>query len=372
MKSQGLKNGGCALPDFERESQIKEFLRVHGWGGAARTAVPGDASARRYERLILKDKKAVLMDAPEDADGLICPIDATLGQREALGYNAQARLAGSSLSAFICLATALSRRGFHAPHIMASDAETGLLLLEDLGDELFAHVLSKNPTREGEIYQKAITCLAALYRSSFSPNLKARGLNWYVGDYDDIALQAEADLFLQWYVPYFDTPLSPTARSEWVQIWQESLTHLKAHAPGLALRDFHAENIFDLEEGVGLIDFQDALFAHPSYDLVSLLEDARRDVDPNLIAPLIAQFCDKAGIENNDAFQAAYAVQGAQRNAKILGIFIRLAVRDNKTNYLDLIPRVRAHFQTDLAHPALCDLRAWIEKYAPSALEDNV
>lgn len=360
------------MPNSERETQITEFLSVNGWGAATRAPVPGDASSRRYERLVRGGKKAVLMDAPEDKDGVVCPADATPQQRQALGYNAQARLAGSSLSAFICLATALTRRGFAAPRILAADVDAGLLLLEDLGDNLYAPVLAKVPLREMEIYQKAITCLAAIYRSSFASDLNARGLNWHVGDYDDTALQAEADLFLQWYVPHFGQTISEEAKTEWQQIWSKNFTYLNAHASGLALRDFHAENIFDLEGGVGLIDFQDALFAHPSYDLVSLLEDARRDVDPELISPLIAQFCAEAGIENDDKFRAAYAVQGAQRNAKILGIFVRLAVRDGKANYLDLTPRVRTHFQTDLAHPALADLRAWIKKYAPSALEENL
>ena len=308
------------------------------------------------------------MDAPEDKDGIVCPVDATPQQRQELGYNARARLASSSLSAFICLAMALTRRGFSAPRILAADVDAGLLLLEDLGDGLYAPVLAKAPLREKELYQKAVTCLAAIYRSSFASGLNARGLTWHVGNYDDTALQAEADLFLQWYVPHFEAPISQAAKTEWRQIWAQCFTHLNAHASGLALRDFHAENIFDLEDGVGLIDFQDALFAHPSYDLVSLLEDARRDVDPELISPLIAQFCLEAGIEDDDKFRAAYAVQGAQRNAKILGIFVRLAVRDGKASYLDLIPRVRAHFRNDLSHPALADLKAWIKKYAPSAL----
>ncbi len=357
------------MPSSKRESQIKDFLHVHGWGKAVRTVVPGDASSRRYERLALKNKKSVLMDAPDDQDGVTCSVGMNLEQRQALGYNAQARLAGSSLPAFICLATALTRRGFAAPRILAADIKAGLLLLEDLGDDLFAGVLEKHPDQEEVLYKKAVSCLGAIYRSSFAQDLSAHGANWHVGTYDDMALLAEADLFLQWYVPHFENSVSEKAKAEWGKIWVESFQYLRAHPTGLALRDFHAENIFALEGKVGLIDFQDALFAHPAYDLVSLLEDARRDVKADLIEPLMAQFCHEAGIENNAAFRRAYAVQGAQRNAKILGIFVRLAVRDKKPHYLDLITRVRAHFQTDLSHPDLADLRGWIENYAPSALQ---
>ena len=359
------------METYSREGLIKEFLKTHGWSEAIRTPVPGDASARRYERLVMGDTRAVLMDAPEDKDDVNCPIDARGEKREALGYNAKARLAGSSLSAFICLATALTRRGFAAPRILAANIEAGLLLLEDLGDGLYARVLEKTPNREAELYQQAVSCLAAIYRSSFSEDLQARGTHWHIGGYDEMALQAEADLFLDWYVPHFEAPLSKEAKGEWRKIWVNAFSHLSAHAPGLALRDFHAENIFDLGGRVGLIDFQDALFAHPSYDLVSLLEDARRDVSADLIDPLITQFCAQSGIPDDGYFRAAYAVQGAQRNAKILGIFVRLAVRDNKVGYLDMIPRVRAHFQTDLSHPALFELKAWVLSHAPSAWEET-
>ncbi len=354
----------------EREAEILAFLHAHNWGKAVHSPVPGDASARRYERLALSGKRAVLMDAPEDKDGVCCPVDATPDDRITLGYNAQARLAGSSLSAFVCVATALTRRGFAAPRILALDKDAGLLLLEDLGENLYAHVLEKTPKREEELYEKAVHVLAAIYRSSFSDTLQARGLTWHVGDYDDTALLAEANLFLEWYMPHFEKPISGAAKAEWIQLWAQSFKSLRAHAPGLALRDFHAENIFDLSGGVGLIDFQDALFAHPSYDLVSLIEDARRDVSPSLAAPLISQFCQEAGIVEDDKFHAAYNVMAAQRNAKILGIFVRLAVRDKKPKYLELIPRVAAHFNKDISHPALAPIQVWMQKYAPSIFGD--
>ncbi|MEM7729260.1 MAG: phosphotransferase, partial [Pseudomonadota bacterium] len=157
-------------------------------------------------------------------------------------------------------------------------------------------------------------------------------------------------------------------------VWTDAFGHLRTHTPGLCLRDFHAQNLFWLPERdgqarVGLIDFQDALFAHPAYDLASLLEDARRDVDPELRAPMLQRFCDKAGLKYDAAFEAAYSVTAAQRNAKILGIFVRLAERDGKPRYRSLIPRVKAHFQRDLAHPACAELRGWFDTHVPEALQ---
>ncbi len=364
------------MADKARQELIQAFLDGAGWGAAVRVPVTGDASARRYERLTLGDEKTVFVDTPGLAEGHICPKGANEHERKALGYTASARLAGTNPSAFICLASALTRRGFSAPQILASDLENGLLLIEDLGADRVAETVAAKPELEAEIYQAAISLLAALYRSSFMPDLSAHHTDWHVGKYDTLALQTEADLFPLWYVPHFDGKLSDAVLGEWHQIWERSFARLDAHAHGLALRDFHAENTFYLparagRANIGLIDFQDALFAHPAYDLVSLLEDARRDVSLDLIAPLIEQFCAEAGIENDEKFSAAYAAQGAQRNAKILGIFVRLNTRDDKPHYLDLIPRVAAHFRNDLSHPAMADLKAWTQQYTPSLWESG-
>ena len=361
---------------ISRDLLIRDFLRANDWGAAARTPVAGDASSRRYERLEMNGQKAVLMDAPVLGEGVTCPAGADTAARTALGYTAIARLAGANPNAFICLATELTRRGFSAPRILGADIENGFLLMEDLGVGRVAEDLQKDPSLEAEIYGAAIDTLAALYRSSFMPNMNVRGVAWHVGDYDALALQAEADLYTDWYVPHFDAGLSADAQDEWAQLWAHAFEALGAHASGLALRDFHAENIFYLPAragiaNIGLIDFQDALFAHPSYDLVSLLEDARRDVDPKLIEPLIKRFCEGAGIKDDDKFRAAYAVQAAQRNAKILGIFVRLNTRDAKPHYLGLIPRVAAHFRHDLSHPAMADLKAWTQKHTPSLWEGS-
>jgi len=343
-----------------RELLIADFLQANGWGDAKRAPVQGDASTRAYERLTRGGERAVLMNAP-----YIPSHDP---------YITTAKLAGSNPEAFICLATELTRRGFSAPRILAADMDNGLLLLEDLGADLFAQVLMHEPQKERQLYQEAISCLAALYRSSFPDNMATRKAQWHVGSYDVSALQAEADLFLDWYIPEFDAPLSEKARQEWSAIWANLFPVLSTQPAGLALRDFHAENIFWLPDrdgtaNVGLIDFQDALFAHPAYDLVSLLEDARRDVDPHIVNDLIAQFCQEAGIEDDENFRTAYAVMGAQRNAKILGIFVRLARRDGKEHYLDMIPRVAAHFVEDISHPALAELRTWICNYAQSMFD---
>ncbi len=354
----------------DRETEIIAFLERAGWDEAKRHKLPGDASTRRYEKLKLGAKKAVLMDAPKGAEAPSEPEGASPEMRAKLGYNALARLAGPNPEAFGAIAKELKMRGFSAPAIMAQDQDLGFMLLEDLGSELFARVLEEEPQKEDQLYKAAIDTLAAIYRSSFPAKMHSGAKQWWVRDYDQHALQAEADLFLDWFGADFDKDISEKAKAKWYAIWGELWPLLDKHPKGLALRDFHAENLFWLPKRqsvarVGLIDFQDGLFAHPAYDLVSLLEDARRDVAPELHEPLIKRFCEKAGLKYDEDFKAAYAVMGAQRNAKILGIFVRLAKRDGKPHYRDLIPRVAQHFVRDLAHPALADLKTWVETNLP-------
>jgi len=353
-----------------REQEITAFLETAGWSSAERHKLPGDASTRRYEKLSMDGKKAVLMDAPASLEAPSEPEGATPEQRAKLGYNALARLAGPNPEAFAAIATELKMRGFSAPVIIAQNLDAGLMLLEDLGGDLFARLLEKEPAKEGQLYKAAIDTLAAIYRSSFPAKMQAADKTWRVRDYDRYALQAEADLFLDWFAADFDRELADAQVDEWNDIWSRLWPSLEKHPSGLALRDFHAENLFWLPRRqsvarVGLIDFQDGLFAHPAYDLVSLLEDARRDVPLELHAPLKKRFCDKSGLSYDEDFEAAYAVMGAQRNAKILGIFVRLAKRDGKPHYRELIPRVAQHFIRDLTHPALAELKDWIETNVP-------
>ena len=335
-----------------RTSDIDAFLSTTDWAEAEREALPGDASSRRYVRLHRDGDTALLLIQPDT------------GARSE--YAQTARLADGDPLAVAALTQQLVQRGFSAPGILASDLAAGFILMEDLGDDLFARVLQHSPSREAELYGQAVDVLAAIYRSSFPREMDYRGQSWRVGDYDTGVLLTEADLLLDWYAPHIG--MAAGDRDGWHEAWRESFKALDVHAPGLVLRDFHAENIFSLdrefEAGVGLIDYQDALFGHPAYDLVSLLQDARRDVDRDVEAQAIGRFCHRARIAQNDDFRAAYAVLGAQRAAKILGIFVRLAKRDGKPRYLDMLPRVEAHFRRNLGHPALAPVSRWWEAHA--------
>lgn len=353
-----------------RADEREDFIQKSGWGEAERIDFPGDASTRSYQRLKQGRKSAILMDAPAGAEAPACPPVASAAEREKLGYNALARLAGPRLEAFGGLAKALTSRGFSAPEIFEADLERGFLLIEDLGDDLFARIIPRD-AHEGTLYAKAVDTLAAIYRSSFEDKVSLGGRDWPLLAYDDVALHAETDLFLDWYAAqHSGLEVDAEARESWRAVWTEAFKRLEAHAPGLVLRDYHAENLIHLPDregpaAVGLLDFQDAVIGHPAYDLVSLIEDARRSVERSLAIPLKARFVEKAGLDDPACFDAAYVVLGAQRNAKILGIFVRLALRDGKRRYLDMLPRVARHLVYDLQHPALKPLKSWFQAFTP-------
>ena len=357
----------------DREDKIQNFIASAGWSDADVESFPGDASSRRYFRLTRRNEVAVLMDAPRGAETPAEPEGASVADRAALGYNALARLAGPEPAAFACLSNELVIRGFSAPKILAADLDHGFLLLEDFGQGVYARVIETEPSMEARLYAAAVQCLAEIYRSSFPAVMQYREASWRVRSYDEAALLTETHLFLDWYAVDKGAIISDAARVDWDRIWRKLFSALDAHAPGLALRDFHAENLFWLPERqsvakVGLIDFQDGLFVHPAYDLVSFLEDARRDVSLDLVDPLISQFVAQAKLTDEADFRRAYAVLGAQRNAKILGIFVRLAERDGKPSYRDLIPRVHAHFVKNLSGDAFAPLRGWFAEYLPGEL----
>ena len=354
------------VADTAMDDQTAAFLEDAGWGRAHIRPLAGDASMRSYARLNRGAKRALLMTAPPAAESAACPPQATDQERVALGYNAKARLAGPNLNAFVAISNALRSVGLSAPAVYAVDANRGLAIIEDLGDDLYARIVGE--ADETELYAAAIDVLLRL-RESAPPQPASD--DYAMLNYDGLALKAETDLLTEWYWPLKKgAPIGDDLQAEYQSII-EALVSSVSPPTTIVLRDYHAENLLWLPERhgvarVGLIDFQDGLIGVAAYDLASLLEDARRDVAPALVKAMIERYC--AGASGNfsrEAFMNDYAVLAAQRNAKIIGIFARLAERDGKPRYLDLLPRVEAHFRGDLARPALRPLRAFFSQHLP-------
>ncbi|WP_390625193.1 aminoglycoside phosphotransferase family protein [Falsirhodobacter algicola] len=304
-----------------RARQADALLRAGGWDEALRAPLAGDASARGYQRLTGAAGRAILMDAPPRS--------------------------GDDPADFVAVAAHLRGIGLSAPQVLGADIAQGFLLLEDLGDALFARLLEGDPTREAALYAAATDVLIHLQAAPPMPGLP------------DLSARDWAEAV----APAFDSYGGRGAEAA-IPALAEAIRH---HADGprvMILRDYHAENLLWLPDraglaAVGLLDFQLAQMGQPAYDLVSLLQDARRDVSPAVEEAMIARFDPSA------AFRAQYAVMGAQRALRILGIFARLAVR-GKPAYLRLIPRVWDQLHRNLAHPALTEVAGHLDLPAPT------
>ena len=352
------------LQSFHR---VQDFLERSGYAAARRIPIQGDASTRAYERLELDGKSVIFMIAPKRPDGP--PI------RWGKSYSALAHLS-ESVDAFVAMAEGLRKQGLSAPEILAQDLDHGLLIVEDLG----INPLASNGQVIFERYQTAVDVLADLHRQRLPLRLPVTGGHDHVLPlYDLDALGIETELLLDWYVPHhMQKELSANARSRFVAVWRETLTPVTEQEPVWTLRDYHSPNLLWLPDRdgvkrIGLIDFQDAVMGHPAYDLVSLLQDARLPVDEETEMRLLRHYVDlrrskQMGFNFKDLVQS-YAILGAQRATKILGIFVRLNKRDNKPDYLRHLPHMEAYLRRNLKHPALAGLQDWYQTHLPKVLD---
>ncbi|QBF29616.1 aminoglycoside phosphotransferase family protein [Thalassococcus sp. S3] len=325
----------------DRSAQISEFIAGTDWAAAQRAPLAGDASNRRYERLrdASTGRSAVLMDAPPDR--------------------------GEDVRPFIHIAEYLTLQKLSAPRILAQDIEAGLLIIEDLGDDLFARILEKQPDLEPQLYRAATDLLIALGRSEPPP--LDRYTPQQMAEFSALAFTRYADAL---------TDVDKTVVSRFIDRFSDLLYQTTDGPAVLIQRDYHAENLLWLPDRediarVGLLDFQDALLGHPAYDLVSLLQDARRDVSAGTEMRMIAHFIEQTGSDDH-AFRTAYAALGVQRNLRIIGVFARLGLDHGKPRYIDLIPRVWAHMVSDLDHPALAGISDLVLQTLPRPTKDDL
>lgn len=323
----------------ERETLIAGFLKRHGWDQAKRGRLAGDASFRKYDRLEDSRGRVVLMDAPPPQE---------------------------DVRPFVRIARHLHGLGFSAPEVLAEDNEAGLLLLDDLGDDTYTRLLARGHD-EHALYALAIDALIALHRQ---PNAVPEG----VVPYGLPRLLEEVGRLHTWYLPLVGAPALPAAALKaFEEIWREVLPLAWKVPTSLVLFDYHIDNLMLVPgrtgiKACGVLDFQDAVAGPVTYDLMSLLEDARRDVTPALITEMKQRYLAAFPAMTPADFATSWAVMAAQRHCRVIGTFARLKLRDNKPHYLVHMPRLWRYMDMCLAHPALANLKSWLDTYVPPPL----
>ena len=342
-----------------RSVEIGEFLRTHCSDDYTRHPFAADASARNYELIEIGDETQILMDAPKMADGK--------PTKDELPYSQIAHLA-EEVRPFVAISNMLQAEGFCAPKIYAADYDRGLVLLEHLGD---GKIVDDNNNPIPDRYVQSIEMLAHMHAKNWQANQTMNDGNIYnVPDFDIGAMMVEVNLLSKWYLEDANqtTTQSITAYNE---IWTDLCKQAQSFEKSLLLRDYHSPNIIwrgdksGLDK-IGLIDFQDAMIGPAAYDVVSLAQDARVIVSQELEEKLLAHYIEMRKKLNVgfdvDKFKFEYAVMGAQRASKILGIFVRLDKRDSKPEYRKLIPGVQNYLTRNLHHPRLSKYRDWCKK----------
>lgn len=364
-----LEGHGDWEPILARNARIARFLDSAGWGSAERRFLEGDASFRRYETLTdAAGKRAILMDMPARPDGP--PV------RDGKPYSAIAHLA-EDIRAVIAVNAQLSAMGYGAPSTSCADTAQGLAVIEDLGSNVYGRMRHAGADMRQPM-RAAVEVLADMAGKAWPAKVPVDATTTHlVNAYDQSAQLIEVDLLPSWFWPFLHDRAVPSGVSdEFAAAWESVLPLTVAPSPVWVLRDFHSPNLLWLPERtgllrVGLIDTQDCLLGHPAYDLASLLQDARVDIAPDEESELFEYYCELRGTFDRPAFESAYAILGAQRATKILGIFARLSKRDGKPGYLQHLPRVSRYLERNLRHSSLAPVSDWFQRHLPQAMRER-
>ncbi len=319
-----------------RQAERDSFLAKEGWGDAHVDPLTPDASFRSYARLSRNGDGCMLMDAPPEHE---------------------------NLKAYLDITAHLRSLGLRVAETLGHDLGMGFALIEDMGDDTFTRLLDAGHAAE-PLYLLATKVLKALHG-------QPKALDIDLPPYDMATLLREAELFVDWFVPAFrgSTP-TDMEKARYMAAWREALADVAEARTALVLRDYHVDNLMitgGLEDvrHCGLLDYQDALLGAPAYDLVSLVEDARRDVPDDLRANVMTLYTDGMTSSDVAALERDMALLGAQRHAKVAGIFVRLSKRDGKPIYLGHIPRVLRLLSKALEAGELAGVRESIEAMVP-------
>ncbi len=321
--------------DSAREKKKEVFLIKYNYNQFERELIAGDASFRKYERIFLDSNKTlILMDAPPNFE---------------------------KIKPFIRIAKYLLQLGFSVPEIYQYDDMNGFMLLEDLGDNTYTRLLEQKYDEE-KLYSIATSVLIKIHKS-----VKKESMPEFVNPFSSKRIINEVCLFHEWYFSLIKKKATYTIIQEYINIWNKLIRVSAEFKSSLILFDYHVDNLLLLDnrpsyKACGLLDFQDATYGPITYDLMSLLEDARRSVNPEIVIKMKSKYLDSFPEMNKDDFETSWAIMSAQRHLRVLGTFARLKIRDKKSQYLIHILRIWKYLEISLNHPVLEELKLWLDE----------
>ncbi|MFT6071480.1 MAG: aminoglycoside/choline kinase family phosphotransferase [Alphaproteobacteria bacterium] len=336
----------------ERKALFEQFLKQNGYKLSDLVALKGDASRRRFYRHTHNKKSVIIIDANPDT--------------------------GEEPNAYAAVTLLLEKHHFSVPSIHASNTQNGFFIVEDFGDTLYATAINNATADQNVLYKNALDLLVSLQAIHIDPVLSYGDGTYKLQDYDINRLISEIKIFTDWYFPEITKRPTPSAaKNELNTIFRGLLLPVIHESSCLVLRDYHGENLMVLEDrtalqSVGLLDYQDAVIGNRAYDVVSLLQDARRDIAPEFEKSMLDYYLSTVNLDNPNDFMRDYYILGAQRSLKILGIFTRLWIRDNKEHYLPHMQRVWQYLERDLAQPQLKPLKDWFDRWLPASLRFEI
>ncbi|KQO73923.1 tRNA (adenosine(37)-N6)-threonylcarbamoyltransferase complex ATPase subunit type 1 TsaE [Rhizobium sp. Leaf262] len=344
---------------LERVLAIREFLDENGKKNASRRYFSGDAAYRTYELVRDANGQALLMDWQPPPRGPVIKDGKTYAEIVHLARE---------VKPFVAIQRFLGENDFTVPQILAQDLKRGILLLGDIGRD---GVLDEEGAPIEERYLESVACLAALHETPAPGDITlADGATYEISPFDADAMKIETSLLLDWYLPHIrGEEIDESEKQSFFAVWDQLIEKLDDAEQGLLLRDFHSPNIIWQADKsgiqrVGIIDFQDAMIGPMAYDLASVIQDARVTISPELQARLMAHYLDirrKNTDFDEKTFLKAFAIMAAQRNCKLVGIWVRLMKRDDKPHYMKHMPRTFSYLRSALEHPDLAPLRDWFE-----------
>ncbi len=353
-----------------RFEQIESFLRKAGWGDAKRTPLEQDASTRRYERLTIEDESWILMDAPLVEDSP-CPVGADEETRQSMGWNASARLAASRVEAFIAISGYLRDLDLTVPEIYAYDKSLGLAIVEDFGSNDIARMIAEVPQLEETYHHYSVKVLAKIHQAGIPDVVEGYGETWPIQEFDRLALKTQCDLFADWF-PRLEPDMANITSDDagWQSVRDELIDEAMTFPRAFTVRDYHAQNLMWLPrrggiKKIGLLDFQDAVAGWDAWDMSMLVQDVRRRVEPWPAKVAVHIYLEEMGTSEKE-FNRRLTIIGTLNMFRILGVFSRLCVRDNKMRYKQWIERPQEYIAYNLRH--FVDANNWLKKVSPNII----